>query len=118
MPLRHSLFHSFKKSDISHSFKLSSHLTSHFSEEYTLLTSGSAFFLPIVVQGIKYNMQIDSGSSDFVIKGENADGNPSKKYACNGQCEKNTKYQIQYLDGNMQTYEQNLTVNLGKYQFN
>lgn len=73
-------------------------------EEYALSSTNSAFFLPIKVQGIGYNLQIDSGSSDFVIKGEQAPGNPSKRYTCNGKCENNQKYVIQYLDGKMFTY--------------
>jgi len=43
---------------------------------------GLYFTLHLIVAGLEYNVNIDTGSSDFFIKGEQSAGVPSVKYSC------------------------------------
>jgi hypothetical protein len=43
---------------------------------------GYFFTLPITVAGFKYDLNVDTGSSDIFIKGQNTPGNPPVKYSC------------------------------------
>lgn len=64
-------------------------------------------------------MQIDSGSSDIFIKGEQAKGQPKNRYQCGQTCINNNEhYVLGYLDGYVQTYEKTLPVELGNLKFN
>ena len=54
------------------------------------------------INGLKYKMSIDSGSSDIFIKGENAAGKPKRRYHCGQVCiETHDHYKIGYLDGRL-----------------
>jgi len=64
-----------------------------------------------------YNLNIDTGSSDIFIKGEDSPGNPVCKYRCQSCKDNNNKYTISYLDGSLQTYQTNLTVSIGNHVF-
>jgi hypothetical protein len=51
-------------------------------------------------------MDIDSGSSDIFIKGEDSIGLPKKRYHCGQSCiDNNPHYSLGYLDGKLKTYE-------------
>jgi len=61
------------------------------------------------IDGLKYKMSIDSGSSDIFIKGENATGKPKRRYHCGQVCiDTHDHYKIGYLDGRLETYETKL----------
>ena len=34
------------------------------------------------IGGVHYDVNLDTGSSDFMIKGEDTDGQPDRKYKC------------------------------------
>lgn len=55
-------------------------------ETFNLQPSAYAFSLPMKINGLKYRMSIDSGSSDIFIKGENAAGKPKRRYHCGQTC--------------------------------
>lgn len=38
--------------------------------------------MPIKVGGVDYQINLDTGSSDFMIKGEKTNGIPTQKYSC------------------------------------
>jgi hypothetical protein len=58
------------------------------------------------VAGYNYDMDIDSGSSDIFIKGEDSVGLPKKRYHCGQSCiDNNPHYSLGYLDGKLKTYE-------------
>jgi hypothetical protein len=66
---------------------------------------GYFFSLNITVAGIDYRLNIDTGSSNIFIKGENSAGNPTVKFTC-PKCMKNSpRYTISYLDGTLYTYQ-------------
>lgn len=78
---------------------------------------GYFFTLNMTVQGIPYALNIDTGSSDIFIKGENSKGKPDKKYTCPVCKQKNQKYSISYLDGTLYTYLKEVNINFGKHEF-
>jgi hypothetical protein len=43
---------------------------------------GYFFSLNLTVAGLAYRLNIDTGSSDIFIKGEQSPGNPATKYTC------------------------------------
>lgn len=63
-------------------------------------------------------MTIDTGSSDIYIKGEHSRGVPGKRYVCGQWCIDNLPhYEIEYLDGKLETYAKNLEVKFGNHVF-
>lgn len=71
------------------------------------------------IAGLNYYLQVDTGSSDLFIKGEQTNGNPPKKYQCGQPClSSSPRYNISYWDGDLQTYETKLSVKLGQHVFN
>jgi hypothetical protein len=71
---------------------------------------GYFFTLHLTVGGFSYNLNIDTGSSDLFIKGEEAIGSPRVKYSCRECLKNNKKYTISYLDGDLSTYLNELQV--------
>jgi hypothetical protein len=61
---------------------------------------------------------MDTGSSDFFIKGENSPGMPIMKYKSNSNYNILPVIQIGYLDGNLRTYATNLNVQFNDHTFN
>ena len=57
------------------------------------------FTLQLVVNGLKYQLSMDTGSSDIFIKGENTTGEPKKKYQSGESYLDLERYNIGYLDG-------------------
>ena len=43
---------------------------------------GYFFTLNITVAGLKYRLNIDTGSSNIFMKGEDSAGNPAVKFTC------------------------------------
>lgn len=78
---------------------------------------GYFFTLGMIVEGIPYRLNIDTGSSDIFIKGEQSAGNPSKKYSCSECLKKNKQYSVSYLDGTLNTYVQQANIEFGKNKF-
>lgn len=94
---------------------LSHNLAGH--ETYALKPMRTIFTLPLVVEGLTYGLSIDTGSSDLFIKGFGMEGNPEAKYRCDA-CEKNNdKLKIGYLDGFLDTYHLNASIQLGDHEF-
>jgi hypothetical protein len=54
----------------------------HGSETYPLHSLTNIFTISLNVNGFYYNLSIDTGSSDFFIKGEDLGGNPTRKFSC------------------------------------
>jgi hypothetical protein len=79
---------------------------------------GFYFTLHLTIGGIPYNLNVDTGSSDLFIKGENSPGSPTVKYTCPSCLKSNHKYRIGYLDGSLNTYLAQLPVQLGNHTFN
>lgn len=52
------------------------------AEDYPLNDMGYFFSLNLTIGGLPYRLNIDTGSSDIFIKGENSPGNPAVKYTC------------------------------------
>jgi hypothetical protein len=61
-----------------------SHLK-HLYETYSLRSRRSTFTLNIIVNGLPYEPTMDTGSSDFFIKGVGTRGEPESKIDCQ-QC--------------------------------
>jgi hypothetical protein len=78
---------------------------------------GYYFTLHLTIAGIPYNLNIDTGSSDLFIKGENSAGSPSNKYSCPSCLRNNAYYRIGYMDGYLDTYLDQLSVQLGSHNF-
>jgi hypothetical protein len=78
---------------------------------------GYYFTINLTVAGVPYHLNIDTGSSDIFIKGENSPGQPLKKYSCPDCLKKNQKISIGYLDGQLNTYKAILPVQLGQHSF-
>lgn len=79
---------------------------------------GYYFTLSMTIAGLNYNLNIDTGSSDLFIKGENTPGSPAQKYSCPSCKANGKKITIAYLDGSLQTYKANLPVQVGSHTFN
>ena len=77
----------------------------------------SIFTLHIVVNGFHYHLSIDTGSSDFFIKGENITGEPAVKFSCESCIRDNQYMSISYLDGQLDTYLYDANVTLGQHSF-
>lgn len=67
--------------------------------------------------GLPYNLNIDTGSSDLFIKGEQSKGNPANKYSCAECLKDNKKIRIAYMDGPVDTYLDELEVKIGEHSF-
>jgi hypothetical protein len=80
---------------------------------FKLSRKNNSFTLPLQVSGYSYSMHIDTGSSDFLIKGERTPGIPAQKYSCTGCISKNRIYKVSYMTGSAQAYEQLLPVTFG-----
>jgi hypothetical protein len=65
---------------------------------------GYFFTISMTVDGIPYRLNIDTGSSDIFIKGEQTKGSPNRKFSCPACFKSNPKYSISYLDGTLKTY--------------
>lgn len=79
---------------------------------------GYFFTLNLTIAGLPYSLNIDTGSSDLFIKGEQSPGKPANKYSC-PSCQKNSpRISIGYLDGSLDTYKSYLPVELGNHHFN
>jgi hypothetical protein len=68
-------------------------------ETYSLKPLRAVFTLGLTIEGLTYDLTIDTGSSDLFAKGENMIGNPVKKISCPTCMQQNTKASISYLDG-------------------
>ena len=68
------------------------------------------FTLQLVVNGLKYQLSMDTGSSDIFIKGENTTGEPKKKYQSGEGYLDLERYNIGYLDGYLKCYAKTLPV--------
>ncbi len=68
-------------------------------ENYHLNEMGYFFSLDLIIGGLPYSLNIDTGSSDIFIKGEQSAGIPNNKYHCQACMKRNTKVSIGYLDG-------------------
>ena len=66
------------------------------------------------VANLTYRLVIDTGSSDFFIKGDNMEGEPKIKYSCPRCKQKAYRYLANYLDGSINCYTVNTTVSLSK----
>jgi hypothetical protein len=66
------------------SHKRVSHLTHNtaVNEDYNLNDMGYFFTIDLIISGLPYQLNIDTGSSDIFIKGENSPGVPFQKYTC------------------------------------
>jgi len=73
--------------------------------------------LAITIEGISYELAVDTGSSDLFVKGENMKGNPVKKMSCSTCLKNNRKAQIRYLDGEVQTYLFLANMGIGNHSF-
>jgi hypothetical protein len=73
--------------------------TSQAEETYPLTPLRAIFTLTVTIEGLTYDLTVDTGSSDLFAKGENMTGNPVKKISCPTCVQQNTKATIQYLDG-------------------
>jgi hypothetical protein len=69
------------------------------TETYGIISMGYFFTLPLIIGGMHYNLNVDTGSSDIFIKGEHSKGNPPNKYSCPQCLLQNPKLTIGYLDG-------------------
>ena len=69
------------------------------SQNYNLNQMGFFFSLNLTVGGLPYSLNIDTGSSDLFIKGEQTEGVPQVKYQCPVCLTNNKKVEIGYLDG-------------------
>lgn len=87
-------------------------------ENYHLNEMGYFFSFDLIIAGLPYSLNIDTGSSDIFIKGEHSAGNPVNKYQCSDCMERNKRVTIGYLDGFLQTYKDILEVQLGEHKFN
>jgi hypothetical protein len=74
--------------------------------------------LDLTIAGLPYKLSMDTGSSDFFIKGENSPGVPTRKYKSNSNYNALPTIQIGYLDGNLRTYATNLSVQFNGHTFN
>jgi hypothetical protein len=83
-----------------------------------LETNHIGFTLALNIAGIPYKLSMDTGSSDFFIKGENAPGAPTLKYKSNQSFNTKGAITIGYLDGNLKTYATVLTVEFNNHSFN
>lgn len=82
-------------------------------ETYRVIPMGYFFTLPMNIAGLDYHLNIDTGSSDIFIKGENSPGQPEKKYTCPVCMRVNKKLMIFYLDGGLRTYIQKVDIKFG-----
>ena len=78
---------------------------------------GYYFTLPIVVAGLQYYLNVDTGSSDIFIKGQGTVGNPKIKYNCQPCITSNQQFALSYIDGTVQTYEKLLDVSFGGHNY-
>lgn len=62
------------------------------------------FTLSLIVSNIVYDLTVDTGSSDFFIKGEKMVGLPAIKYNCSSCMRDFPKTTISYLDGDVSVY--------------
>lgn len=70
-------------------------LTEHLAgsvEEYSINGMGYYFTLNLTIAGYLYRPNIDTGSSDLFIKGEDSIGLPEQKYHCAECLDNNQKY--------------------------
>lgn len=78
---------------------------------------GYFFSINMTIGGLPYKLNIDTGSSDIFIKGENSPGNPVNKYSCSKCLEQNEKIILSYIDGPVNAYKTTLQVRLGSHTF-
>ena len=71
----------------------------------------------MTIEGLPYSLNIDTGSSDLFIKGENSKGKPAIKYTCPICKKQNHRYTISYLDGSLYTYLKEVDVKFGRHSF-
>lgn len=88
------------------------------AEHYGLNDMGYFFTINLTIAGIPYRLNIDTGSSDIFIKGQDSPGAPANKYQCSECMDNNPKITIAYLDGPLDTYQADLLVELGPHTFN
>ena len=70
-----------------------------------LKTNHIAFQLHLNVNDIGYDLNVDTGSSDFWIKGEDVKGDPYIRYSCNcNYMADRDQYSVEYLDGPVKMY--------------
>ena len=87
------------------------------TENYGLNDMGYYFSLNVTVAGLPYRLNIDTGSSDIFIKGDQSPGSPAVKYTCQKCAQQQQTISIGYLDGFLSTYKANLPVQLGQHSF-
>ena len=78
---------------------------------------GYFFTLPLIIEGLHYNINVDTGSSDIFIKGAGTQGAPVIKYSCPSCKSKCQPFMLNYLDGMVATYEKDLNVSFGTYHY-
>lgn len=72
----------------------------------------AVFTISLLAGGKAYDMTVDTGSSDFFIKGETMTGIPSNKYQCAACMRDYPKTTLAYLDGIVDAYVQTVNVTL------
>jgi hypothetical protein len=87
------------------------------SETYPVKPLFAIFTLAMAIEGIPYELAVDTGSADLFVKGENMTGNPVKKLSCSTCLQNNRKASILYLDGEVQTYLYLANVGIGNHSF-
>ena len=84
---------------------------------YHINSMGYFFTLPLIIEGYRYDLNIDTGSSDIFIKGAGTKGSPKYKYSCPSCVNNNQQFYLSYIDGSLQAYEIDLGVNFGIHNF-
>jgi hypothetical protein len=125
-PFRHNLSHS--KSVLNYYKNLQKHALRRHDlsatdlpmsyQQLPLETNHFGFTLDLKIAGLPYKLSMDTGSSDFFIKGEAAPGSPSRRYKSNSRYTNLPTIKIGYLDGTLRTYATTLNVEFNGYTFN